>query len=114
MNNEKHKKYVGVENKLILENLKRLSARNCNIFVRMPIIAGINDDDAHITEAICYLSNLNIIQVNLLPYHKMGMDKYKRLNMGYKLLGTEKPTEEKMAEIAEKFRKAGMKVKIGG
>lgn len=114
MNNEKHKKYVGVENKLILENLKRLSARNCNIFVRMPIIAGINDDDAHITEAICYLSNLNIIQVNLLPYHKMGMDKYKRLNMEYKLLGIEKPSEDKMTEIAEKFIKAGMKVKIGG
>lgn len=114
MNNEKHKKYVGVENKLILENLKKLSDRNCNIFIRMPIIAGINDDDDHITEAICYLSNLNIIQVNLLPYHKMGMDKYKRLNMEYKLLGMEKPLEEKMGEIAEKFRKAGIKVKIGG
>lgn len=114
MNDEKHKKYTGVGNKLILENLNRLSERGCNIFIRMPIIAGVNDDDEHINESICYLSNLNIIQVNLLPYHKMGMDKYKRLKMEYKLSGMEKPSDEKMNEIAEKFRKVGIKVKVGG
>lgn len=114
MNDEKHKKYTGVGNKLILENLNRLSERGCNIFVRMPIIAGVNDDDENINESVCYLSKLNIIQVNLLPYHKMGMDKYKRLKMQYKLSGTEKPSDEKMNEIVKKFRKVGIKVKIGG
>lgn len=114
MNDEKHKKYTGVGNKLILENLNRLSESGCNIFIRMPIIAGVNDDDEHINESVCYLSNLNIIQVNLLPYHKMGMDKYKRLKMEYKLSGMEKPSDEKMNEIAEKFRKVGIKVKVGG
>lgn len=114
MNNEKHKKYMGVGNKLILENLKKLSDRGCNIFVRMPIIAGINDDDENINESINFISNLNILQVNLLPYHKMGMDKYKRLTMEYKLSGMEKPSDEKIAEIVEKFRKVGIKVRIGG
>lgn len=114
MNNERHKKYMGVGNKLILENLKKLSDSGCNIFVRMPIIAGINDDDENINESIDFISNLNILQVNLLPFHKMGMDKYKKLNLEYKLSGMEKPSDERMAEIADKLRKVGLKVKIGG
>lgn len=114
MDNEKHKKYTGVENKLILDNLKRLSDNGHNIFIRMPIITGVNDDLKNIDEAINFISKLNIIQVNLLPYHKMGMDKYKRLNMKYKLSGDEKPSDEKMSEILKRFKKNNIKVKIGG
>lgn len=112
--NDKHKKYIGVSNEGILENLKNLSDLGSNIYVRMPIIAGINDDDEHIEGSIEFLSDLNILQVNLLPYHKMGMDKYSRLEMEYKLSGMEKPTDERMAEIADQFKKSGIKVKIGG
>ncbi|QZY55155.1 trans-4-hydroxy-L-proline dehydratase activase [Crassaminicella profunda] len=114
MNDELHKKYIGVSNKIILENLKKLSSKGANIYVRMPIIKGINDDDEHINESIKFLSNLHITQVNLLPFHKMGMDKYKRLEMEYKLSGMEKPSTERMAQIQEKFKASGLKVKIGG
>lgn len=114
MSNEKHKNYMGVENVGILENLKKLSGIGANIFVRIPIISGINDEDEYIDEAVSFLSNLNILQVNLLPYHKMGMNKYGRLKMNYKLSGKEKPSDEKMGHIAGKFKKAGIKVKIGG
>ncbi|MPQ43181.1 trans-4-hydroxy-L-proline dehydratase activase [Clostridium tarantellae] len=114
MNNEKHKKYTGKENNKILENLKILSEKDCNIIIRMPIIAGINDDDNHIDETIKYISKLNIIEVNLLPYHKMGMDKYKRLNLSYRLSGMEKPSDIRMVELEQKFKDAGIKVKIGG
>lgn len=114
MNNEKHKEYVGVENVMIMENLKKLSDRGANILIRMPIIAGINDDDEHIDKAVKFISNLKILQVNLLPYHKMGMDKYRRLKIDYKLSGKEKPCDEKMGRIADEFEKAGIKIKIGG
>lgn len=114
MDDRRHTKYIGFENGLILGNLKKLSDRGANIFVRMPIIAGINDDFENIEEAISFLSSLNIIQVNLLPYHKMGMDKYRRLEMDYKLSGMEKPTDERMKEIADRFLRRGIKVKIGG
>jgi len=111
---EKHKKYTGVSNKLILANLKKLSSLGKNIFVRMPIIAGINDDDEHVDRSIEFLSNLNILQVNLLPYHKFGMDKYGRLDLEYRLSGEEKPPEKKIEEIVGKFKKAGIKVRVGG
>lgn len=114
MNNEKHIKYMGVENVIILENLKKLSERGSNIYIRLPIIAGVNDDDENIDKAVDFLSKLNIIHVNLLPYHKMGMDKYRRLNIEYKLSGLEKPSDEVINKIAEKFKSAGIKIKIGG
>ncbi|WP_291636669.1 trans-4-hydroxy-L-proline dehydratase activase [Clostridium sp.] len=114
MNNEKHLKYTGVENVIVLDNLKKLSESGSNIYIRMPIIAGVNDDDENIDLAIDFISKLNIIHVNLLPYHKIGMDKYKRLNMEYKLTGLEKPSDLVINKIAEKFKKAGIKIKIGG
>lgn len=114
MNNEKHLKYTGVGNTIILENLKKLSENGSNIYIRMPIIAGINDDDENIDLAVDFISKLNIIQVNLLSYHKMGMDKYRRLNREYKLSGLETPSGEVISKIADKFRKAGIKIIIGG
>ncbi|MBZ9686119.1 glycyl-radical enzyme activating protein [Clostridium estertheticum] len=114
MNNEKHLKYTGVGNIVILENLKKLSQKGSNIYIRLPLIAGINDSYENIDDTVNFLSKLNIIHVNLLPYHKMGMDKYRRLNMEYKLSGMEKPRDEVIDKIAEKFRKAGIKIIIGG
>lgn len=114
MDNEKHIKYIGSGNINILENLKKLSDKGCRIFVRMPIVAGVNDDAYHIDSAIEFLSHINAEQVNLLPYHKMGMDKYRRLKMTYKLSGNEKPSDIVMEEISNKFKKSGIKIKIGG
>ncbi len=114
MDNEIHKKYTGVENTIILENLELLSKYGHNIYLRIPIINDVNDNKRNIDETIKFISKLHLIQVNLLPYHKMGMDKYKRLKMEYKLTGEEKPSDEKMNKIAEKFKQAGIKVKIGG
>lgn len=114
INNEKHKKFMGVENVAILENLKRLSDIGANIIIRMPLITGVNDDDEHIDGIIKFLSDISVIQVNLLPYHKMGMDKYGRLHREYKLTGMEKPSDEWMKKTKEKFEKFGFKVNIGG
>lgn len=114
MDSEKHKKYTGVDNKIILDNLKNLSDTGNNLVIRMPIICGVNDDEDNIDKSIEFIKKLNVIEVNLLPYHKIGMDKYKKLKMEYKLSGNEKPSEDKMAEIVKKFKDAGIKVKIGG
>ena len=110
MDSERHKKYTGVSNELILENLKKLSSVHNNIFVRFPVIPGINDDYQNIKEMGEFLSSLKVTQVNLLPYHYIGVDKYRRLGRTYKLATTQPPSEEKLSEISAILRKFNLKV----
>jgi len=114
MDSERHKKYTGVFNEIILENLKKLSSVHNNIFIRFPVIPGINDDYQNIKETGEFLSSLKIAQVNILPYHYMGIDKYGRLGRTYKLVTTQPPSEEKLSEIAAILSKFNLKVKLRG
>lgn len=114
INTETHKKYIGVGNEQILSNLKSLSNMGKKIIVRMPIIAGVNDDFETIDKTIEFLKEIHFERVDLLPYHKMGMNKYTNLDREYQLTGMEKPSDEHMQEISERFLSAGMLNKIGG
>jgi pyruvate formate lyase activating enzyme len=114
MDSERHKKYTGASNELILENLKKLSSIHNNIFIRFPVIPGINDDDQNLRETGEFLSPLKITQVNLLPYHYIGIDKYRRLGRTYKLVTTQPPSEEKLSEISWVLKKFNLNVKLRG
>jgi pyruvate formate lyase activating enzyme len=109
-----HREYTGVSNALILENLKRLAAIHKDIRIRMPVIPGINDQDHHIDQLCQFISSLHILKINILPYHTTGADKYKRLGEEYKLAGMKPSSGERMEEIAERIKKWGLHVKIGG
>ncbi|MGD9566946.1 MAG: trans-4-hydroxy-L-proline dehydratase activase [Sedimentibacter sp.] len=114
MDDEKHIKYTGVTNKLILENLKKLSQIHNKINIRMPIIEGVNSDKKHIQATIDFIRDLNIKKVNLLPYHDIAKHKYKKLNITYPEDKMFKPSEEKMQYFKEMFEIEGYEVKIGG
>jgi len=85
-----------------------------NIFVRFPVIPGINDDYQNIKETGEFLSSLKIAQVNLLPYHYIGIDKYKRLGRTYKLVTTQPPSEKKLSEVSAILKKFNLNVKLRG
>lgn len=115
MDDTKHKRFTGVSNRLILRNLKELSLQHKNIIIRFPLIPGITDDDQNIDQLIDMVKSLSgVNEINILPYHNTGMDKYERLKMPYKLSQTKTPPQEKVDEIAEKVKNSGLKVKIGG
>lgn len=114
MDNERHKKYTGVSNELILENFKKLSSAHNNIFVRFPVIPGINDDYQNIRKLGEFLSSLEMTQVNLLSYHYIGKDKYRRLGSAYKLATTQPPSKEKLSEVSTILRKFNLNVKLRG
>lgn len=114
MDNERHKKYTGVSNEIILENLEKLSSIHNNIFIRFPVIPGINDDYQNIRKLGEFLSSLEITQVNLLSYHYIGKDKYRRLGSAYKLAATQPPSKEKLSEVSAILRKFNLNVKLRG
>jgi len=107
---DKHLKYIGVDNSLILDNLKKLAALSADIIV----IPGINDDEENLKKSAELIFSLGIKEVHLLPYHQAGVEKYKRLNLEYQLSEVDTPNEEMMQALANIFRTYNLKVKIGG
>ncbi len=114
MDNKKHKKFTGVSNQNILENLKKLSSIHQNIYIRFPIIPGVNDDIKNVREMGEFLSTLRITQINLLPYHNLGLEKYKKLGKNYTLTMTRPPEEDKLSTISRILQEYNLKVKREG
>lgn len=114
MEDVKHKEFVGVSNKIILNNLVKLSQIHNNINLRLPIIEGVNANIEHINGVLDLIKNLNIKKINLLPYHDIAKHKYKKLDIIYKEEKMLKPSNEKMNCFKEIFEKHGYLVKIGG
>lgn len=114
MDESKHKKFTGVSNKLILNNLKKLSALNKDIWVRLPIIPTVNDDYKNLSDTGEFLQSLGLKNVYILPYHNMFMDKYQTLGMRYNLKDIKPPSEVIMEKIACYLGKYHLNINIGG
>ncbi|NLJ57993.1 MAG: glycyl-radical enzyme activating protein [Tissierellia bacterium] len=114
MDNEKHKKFIGSSNRLILENLIKLSKIHNNINIRMPIVEGVNATVDHIEKTMNFIEKLNVRKINLLPYHSIGKHKYSKLALDYREEEMSKPSEEKMQHFKAILESKGYEVKIGG
>lgn len=113
MDDERHIKYTGVSNKLILSNLHRLAQSGAQVFVRIPLIPGINGDEENLRQSADYVAELpNITGIELTGYHEIAAAKYEALGMPYQLNGTKPPTPEHMQQAGSILEEYGMKVKI--
>ncbi len=113
MNNEKHLSLTGVNNDVILQNLKMLADGGSAVTARVPILPGVNDDDENLDALSKYLFPLGIRDIDLLPYHELGNDKYRRLNLSCGMEGIHPPTAAEMETIAARLRRDGFHVRIG-
>ena len=114
MDSERHRHFTGVKNDLILRNLRLLAEQGRAVIVRIPVIPDVNDDVANI-DAVCdFLSPLGLRKIDLLPYHRIGADKYRRLHLGNQMEGATPPNAEQMETLAARLRRAGFCVRIGG
>jgi pyruvate formate lyase activating enzyme len=109
----KHQKYVGVSNDSILENLEALARKRKPIVVRFPVIPGINDGAEDTRQMAVFLSRLGLLRIDLLPYHHIGVEKYRRLGLRYPLDGLEPPSPDHLRQIAQQFEREGFTVKVG-
>jgi pyruvate formate lyase activating enzyme len=115
MDEARHREFTGVSNAPILENLRRLAAGPAEVWVRVPLVAGVNDDDGNINETIAFLKSLKTVRcVGLLPYHSGGMDKARRLGGAFRFRSFDAPPEERLAAIEAAFRASGFDVRRGG
>lgn len=80
VDDEKHKKVIGVSNQQVIRNLKKLSKKDLTI--RIPLIPGFNDDAENLKKSAQFAKNLGV-KIDLLPFHNYGSSKYKALGMHY-------------------------------
>ena len=78
---EKHKQYTGADNKVILDNLKKLFEVGASVWIRIPVIPGANDTEEEMRKIKEFLKPYSPLKIELLCYHKMGEHKYDALNM---------------------------------
>jgi len=110
-----HRRLTGVPNGLILENLHALDGVHSNIWIRLPVVPGFNDDLEDLRRTAAFVAGLrHVTQVNLLPFHRTGVHKFARLGLSHTLDAVETPSTELMQAVAAVFAEAGVRANIGG
>ncbi len=117
MDSAKHKAFTGKSNELILENAKKIAASGkTELIIRVPVIPTFNDTEAEIEAIAAFASGLSEVkQIHLLPYHRLGQDKYEGLGREYLMKDIVPPTDEYMNKLVERAAKvSGLHCQIGG
>ena len=99
----RHKELTGQSNELIIDNLRKvLSVKSPqDVIVRFPVIPGCNDSMETIRDMAEFVTGLGFTQIELIPYHRMGISKYAQYGMAYPLPECESPSEADMARLRE-------------
>ena len=116
MDSGKHKKWTGVDNQLILKNLKLLVEFEANINIRIPLIKNVNTNKVCLKEMANFIAELpgETPVVNLLPYHNIAAHKYNKLGSEYEEFNMSEPSENDKRRAIEIFQKFGIATEIGG
>lgn len=115
IDDDDHMHYTNVSNRLIHLNLKRILENGADVIIRIPLITGITDTEKNINETIEFLTKMNgIRRIDLLPYNEFADSKYKRYEIDPKIEGLKTQPDDKLADIKDKFVKAGFDVTLRG
>ncbi|MDO5111520.1 MAG: glycyl-radical enzyme activating protein [Clostridia bacterium] len=106
-----HRRFTGVDNRLILENIQRTGELGVPTVVRIPVILGVNADDDSMSRAFAFLrAQAPHASLELLPYHRFGEEKYKELGMPPPDAGFGIPTSEQLSHWQDMARSMGIDV----
>ena len=82
MDPERHRALTGVDNAQILDNLRRLDEVGARIWIRCPLVPGLNDSDGDLAAIRDFVANLRHAEkLDILPYHPLGLEKYAKFGM---------------------------------
>lgn len=111
----RHRRHTGVSNTRILANLDAVARVHSTIWLRVPVIPGVNDDEDNMRQTAALAARLpSVRRVCLLPYHRLGTDKRRRLHDLAERSRITPPTWSRMDELAAGFAAAGIPTSIGG
>ncbi|NNL75989.1 MAG: glycyl-radical enzyme activating protein, partial [Desulfobacterales bacterium] len=115
MDPDKHEKYTGVSNHLILDNLRFLAEKEIDLIIRLPLIPGINDDVENLDRTGSFLKQLpGAINVHILPYHDFQKSKFARFKMQDSSGDITRPNQDMIINTKKHLENFGLEVAIGG
>jgi glycyl-radical enzyme activating protein family len=117
MDAKKHQEYTGQSNALILENARKIAESNLTeLSIRVPVVPGFNDTEKEIEAIAAFVKKLrNVRRLHLLPYHRLGQDKYEGLEREYLLKNILPPEEVNMQRFLKiALEVSGVECQIGG
>jgi pyruvate formate lyase activating enzyme len=113
----RHKAWTGRDNASVLSNLRLAARRQERLWVRVPVVPGLNDGVAEREAIAAFVKGLarnrDSLTVELLPFHHNGEPKYRALGKTYPMRGARTPSQEKMARLAGKLRGKRLTVRVG-
>lgn len=117
MNPEKHRQFTGKDNRLMLENAKKIAASGAvNLSIRVPVIPTFNSTRQEILEIAQFTEKLaGVESIHLLPYHRLGQDKYEGLRRAYQMEDILPPANEHMMMLKQAVEQQTVLIcQIGG
>ena len=115
IDDQKHRRFTGVSNKLILENLEKLANLGHQIIIRTPVVPGITDGEENLRQIGALAARLpGVVRLDLLPYHPTAKGKYENLQLDYALVDMNAPDEDVLARLVRQLEQIGINVRIGG
>ncbi|MGN0373460.1 MAG: glycyl-radical enzyme activating protein [Enterocloster sp.] len=103
-----HRQYTGTDNSRILSNIRRLKECQSVVYVRIPVIPGVNDSLKEQERIAVFLAGIQPDKIELLPYHSYGTGKYSAYGIPYRLSDLHPPSQEKMSDLLQLFLDKGL------
>lgn len=114
LNSDLHEEYTGVDNKIIKENLEKISEEfTGDLIVRIPYIPGHNDFDQLMESMFQFISELGSVKrVEIMPYHRLGITKYHGTGRNYELEDIEPVNANEIEYLTDIGERYGLDVRI--
>jgi pyruvate formate lyase activating enzyme len=106
---ERHRTLTGMEAGPTRDFARRLAARRRKVWFRFVLVPGLTDDPESIANIAAFAAELgNVERVDVLPFHQLGRDKWKRLGIDYTLEAVQPPSADLIERTCAVFRSAGL------
>ena len=108
-----HKKYTGKDNDVILDNLRYIDSKGVDIYLRCPIIPGVNNNEEFFSKLASLAGELHMVrEIHLLPFHKLGEARYSKIGLESPYFNMGALQDDYILEQQQKLAEQGYKVKI--
>lgn len=109
-----HRRFTGVDNRLILDNLSNAAAMGKAIIARVPLIPAVNDTPETLRDIAAIARGANAQALHILPFHQIGSTKWDASGREYKFRDYPEPEKEDIDAMIERAGDLGLPVVVGG